>query len=306
MDDCLECVRSYPKSVGICCLSILPVVAIATAFGSLEINQLGLNYSLISNTVEPRGYVAGLYMLGPFHSFMKYPSTVQTIQFSNDHDSAGPPLRTRTSDGLEVTLEISFQYQLNVSILSDLYHKFGSEYEKIYVNMAMDLITMMATRYTATSFFSDRPTIARQMEDALKNHFGTAAFAEVPFFQLRAVSLPQKFEDAIQITEVQKQDIETAHREQKNVNVTMQTKVLQAEQHAQAIALAANASAQGIILHAEAYVAQFGISQRLQAESFKSLYDKLGNNESRLLEYMRVRAMRDHPDHLSVVGMPIS
>lgn len=306
MDEAFQCAQDYKKTMGCCCLSTALVVAIATAFGSLEINQLGLNYSLISNTVEERGYVAGLYMLGPFHSFMKYPSTVQTIQFSNDHDSAGPPLRTRTSDGLEVTLEISFQYQLNVSILSDLYHKFGSEYEKIYVNMAMDLITMMATRYTATSFFSDRPTIAQHMEDALKNHFGTAAFAEVPFFQLRAVTLPQKFEDAIQITEVQKQDIETAHREQKNVNVTMQTKVLQAEQHAQAIALAANASAQGIILHAEAYVAQFSVSQRLQAQSFKSLYDKLGNNESRLLEYMRVRAMRDHPDHLSVVGMPIS
>lgn len=303
MEDAFRCASRNPKSLGCCCCSILLLVTIFCSFGSLEINQLGLNYSLISSTVEKNGYSAGLYPLGPFHSFIKFPSTVQTIQFSNDRDSSGPPLRSRTSDGLELTLEISFQYQLNTSVLSDLYHKFGTEYEKVYVNMAMDLVTSMATRYSATSFFSDRPTIARNMEDALKEHFDTAAFAEVPFFQLRAVSLPQKFEDAIQVTEVQKQDIETAAREQKNVNVTMQTKVLQAEQHAQAIALAANASAQGILLHAEAYVQQFNVSQRLQAESFKPLYEKLGNNESLLLDYLRARAMRDHPDHLSIVGM---
>eukprot|EP00440_Ansanella_granifera_P073146 gb/GFBE01079373.1/.p1 GENE.gb/GFBE01079373.1/~~gb/GFBE01079373.1/.p1 ORF type:complete len:309 (+),score=85.86 gb/GFBE01079373.1/:1-927(+) len=302
--DVANCVAGNPKVIGCGCLTILFAILIGTSFASLEYTELGLNYSLVTSSVDPKGFSAGLYFLGVGHSFIKFPSTVQTIQFSFEGDSAGPPLRSRTSDGLEVALEISFQYQLNVTTLYDLYRKFGEDYEPIYVNMAMDLLTTSATKYNATGFFNDRQTIALGMEDELKGHFGQEAFAEVPFFQLRSVSLPAPFEHAIQDTEVQKQDIQTATAEKGNQEVQMQTKVLQAQQQAQAIALAANASAQSVLLNAEAYVQQFKLSQELQAESFKLLYDKLGHNETLLLEYMRVRAMRDHPDQLSVVGMP--
>eukprot|EP00931_Biecheleriopsis_adriatica_P061553 TRINITY_DN37011_c0_g1_i1.p1 TRINITY_DN37011_c0_g1~~TRINITY_DN37011_c0_g1_i1.p1 ORF type:complete len:306 (+),score=77.07 TRINITY_DN37011_c0_g1_i1:72-989(+) len=295
--------RSNPKVLGCCGCSIFIAILVGISFASLEYTELGLNYSLVSSSVENKAYSAGLYILGPGHSFIRFPSTVQTIQFSTEHDSNGPLLRSRTSDGLEVALEISFQYQLNVTTLPDLYRKFGMDYNYVYVNMAMDLLTASATGFNATAFFNDRQTISMGMESELKDHFLNEAFAEVPFFQLRSVSLPPSFEKAIQETEVQKQDIQTASAEKGNQEVQMQTKVLQAQQQAHAIELAANASAQSVLLDAEAYVAQFKLTQQLQAESFKSLYEKLGNNETLLLDYMRARAMRDHPDHLSVVGM---
>mmetsp|Transcript_80824 Transcript_80824/g.142545 ORF Transcript_80824/g.142545 Transcript_80824/m.142545 type:complete len:309 (+) Transcript_80824:48-974(+) len=298
-----DCVRSNPKviSCGIC--SIIFAVVLATSFASLEYTQLGLDYSWISSSVDDKAFSSGLYFLGPGHSFLKFPSTVQTIQFSDDHDSVGPPLRSRTSDGLEVALEISFQYQLNVTTLRRLYDKFGLDFEPIYVNMAMDLLTAMATAYNATAFFSDRQNIALDMEEELREHFAADAFSDVAFFQLRSVSLPAEFESAIQQTEVKKQDIQTAAAEKGNQEVQMQTKVLEAEQQAQAIALQANASAQTILLQAQAYVLQFQLSQDLQAESFKPLLEKLEGNETLLLEYMRARAMRDHPDQLSVIGL---
>jgi len=299
----VNCIRSNPKVISCGFCSIFLAVIVATSFASLEATELGLNYSWIGSSVDDKALTSGLYFLGPGHSFLKFPSTVQTIQFSLDHDSVGPPLRSRTSDGLEVSLEISFQYQLNVTTLRKLYDKFGADFEPIYVNMAMDMLTAMATGYNATAFFSDRQNIALDMEEELKKKFASDAFSDVAFFQLRSVSLPADFEEAIQQTEVKKQDIQTATAEKGNQEVQMQTKVLQAQQQAQAIALQANASAQTIILQAEAYVQQFQLSQELQAESFKPLLDKLGGNESLLLEYMRTRAMRDHPDQLSVVGI---
>lgn len=78
------------------------------SFKSLDINEYGLDYSSISKTIEPIALTGGIHFLGLGHSFIKYPSTFITIEFSKDPKSSGPPIKSRTSDGLEVAVEISF------------------------------------------------------------------------------------------------------------------------------------------------------------------------------------------------------
>eukprot|EP00812_Abedinium_dasypus_P009581 NODE_3263_length_809_cov_393.672414.p1 GENE.NODE_3263_length_809_cov_393.672414~~NODE_3263_length_809_cov_393.672414.p1 ORF type:complete len:233 (+),score=87.18 NODE_3263_length_809_cov_393.672414:3-701(+) len=229
--------------------------------------------------------------------------TVQTIQFADEVNSVGPPLRSRTSDGLEVHLETSFQYQLNVSTVYRLYHKFGAGYESVFAHLATDLISANATKYTANEFFEDRNSIGLKLESELKKLFSNVAFADIAFFQLRSVSLPSAFEEAIQLTEVKKQDIRTAMAERDIKEVAMTTQVLQAQQEALAIGFKANATAQAKLLNMEAFVQQYNLAQRLQAESFAGLKQKLGDDEMKLLEYMRTRAMRDHPQSNTVVSL---
>lgn len=305
-EDFVDCLVRKPCTICGACVAIVAVVCFFLCFASLEYTELGLDFSMISNSVDSRGYTAGRYLLGLGHHFVKFPATVQTIQFSAEGDSAGPQVRSRTSDGLEVNLEVSFQYQFNASSIFSLYNKFGTEYLPIFVNIGIDLITTLATSYNASAFFNDRNTISAEMEAELENTFGVQCFAAVPFFQLRSVSLPALFEEAIQETEVKKQDINTAAAEKQNMEVQMMTQVLQAQQQALSIGLQANATAQSTILNVEAYVQQFALSQELQAHSFVPLYQKLGNNESVLLEYLRYRALRDHPEHLSIVSIPIA
>ena len=57
----------------------------------------------------PRGYSAGRYFLGLGHHFVRFPATVKTIQFASTPDSDAGMLKSRTLDGLEVELEVSFQ-----------------------------------------------------------------------------------------------------------------------------------------------------------------------------------------------------
>ena len=45
-------------------------------------------------------------------------------------DNFGQSLGSRTADGLEVVLEISFQYRLMPDKLYSLYRKFGVDYTK--------------------------------------------------------------------------------------------------------------------------------------------------------------------------------
>lgn len=49
------------------------------------------------------------------------------------------------------------------------------------------------------------------------------------FFQLRSVDLPDDFEDAIQLSEVKKQDIQKAEAERSRTQVEIQTKLMTAD-----------------------------------------------------------------------------
>jgi len=65
--------------------------------------------------INPSPYTAGIFFLGIGHSFIKFPKTVQTLEFSKEKTANSAPLQSRTSDGLEVILEISFQYKSDSS-----------------------------------------------------------------------------------------------------------------------------------------------------------------------------------------------
>ena len=105
-----------------------------------------------------------MYFIGIGHSFIKFPKTVQTIEFSKEKASNRASIESRTSDGLEVVLEISFQYILQPENLFKLYNKYGNEYGLVYQNVAIDILTEEATFYTAYDFFKKREQIKNDFQ----------------------------------------------------------------------------------------------------------------------------------------------
>ncbi len=102
------------------------------------------------------------------HSFIEFPRSVQTVEFS-DTEASVPSIRkaypeSRTSDGLEVKLEISFQYSLIAEGLYGLYMSYEQEYPYIIQNVAIDALSDLTTNYTAYNFFMDRGRIGTEMQ----------------------------------------------------------------------------------------------------------------------------------------------
>ena len=103
-------------NIKIACYVILGIfivtgtVLIILGFSSLQATEIGLDYSWISQTVDKKTYENGLHYLGIGHSFIKFPKQVQLIEFSKNRGANGKPLQSRTKDGLEVNIEISFQF----------------------------------------------------------------------------------------------------------------------------------------------------------------------------------------------------
>jgi len=275
---------------------VTSVIFLFLGFDTLEYQEMGLNYSWISETVERTTYSSGRYYLGVGNHFLKFPSMVKSVFFLDDMspNTQGPALQSRTRDGLNVRLEVSFQYRLRFNDLYKLYSTLGLNYEATMVRMSIEQLTTAATEHNAHNFFNNRTTIGEEMHKMLEHHFKLHAFAEVPFFQLRTVHLPDDFEAAIQETQVKQQEIQIASAEQSQNKVTYETTVLQAEQAVQVMANQGEAEAASILAQNDAFCRQYEVTQSLQAEALRKLMGAANWKSEQLLEYMRIRAVREH------------
>jgi len=281
---------------GICCCVVLVtfVILLATSFSSLEFNEWGLDYSGITKTVSKSSASGGIHFLGIGHHFIKFPKTVQTIEFSSENTATEASLNSRTSDGLEVTLEISFQYSLNADNLTQLYMTYGEEYKDVFVLVAMDILTDLATKYTAYNFFVDRQQIGAAMQDALNTAYKNICFASVDFFQLRSVDLPDKFEDAIQLTEVKKQDIQKAQAEKSKTEVEFETKKLEALYQMNVTQNLAEGDAQARLAQNNATVNSFTLVQETKAQAYNDLMSTLNFTNDQVINFIKTKVVRDH------------
>jgi len=290
--------------------AIAAIIGFLYAFDSLEYQEMGLNYSWISEQIEPNPYASGRHFLGPGNHFIKFPKMVKTIYFIADFRSGGgnkgyvgPPLESRTRDGLNIQLEVSFQYRLKFDTLYDMYTTLGPQYEHNLVRMAIETITVATTKHNAHFFFSNRTTIGVEMHEGMKKAFNSHGFSEVPFFQLRGVHLPKEFEDAIQESQDKQQDVTIAALEQKTNRVSYQTEVLKAEQAVKVKINEAEGEVASIVAANAAFCKQYQFTQEKQAEALEQLMQTSGWNQRQLLDYLKIRAVREHPSEKTTINL---
>lgn len=277
-----------------CCSCFCSFLLIIFGFAALEATEFGLNYSWISKSISPNIKENGLYFIGIGHSFIKFPKTVQTIEFSNSKTANQGPIQSRTSDGLEVTLEISFQYILQKDQIYTLYTKYGKNYDYIFQNIAIHTLTEEATKYTAYNFFMDRGTIKDDFQFELNSIFEKLCYSNIQFLQLRSVDLPSLFEDSIQESEVKKQDIQKAKAEQNKILIEVDTQIKSAEYQKNVIINQAEGEAEAIYKQNEADVESLIKMQETQVGVYKALKKTLNLSSEKLLNLMKSKIIKGY------------
>jgi hypothetical protein len=94
------------------CLGVVAgavIILVLASITSIEPTQWAVYYNGVSKTIDTSiVYGSGLHFLLIWNSFIKFPSTYNTIQFSKYSGSNAPALSTRTKEGLAIQLHISF------------------------------------------------------------------------------------------------------------------------------------------------------------------------------------------------------
>ena len=280
------------------------IILLLMSYSSLEVNEIALDYSTISKSVGKKTYYPGIHFLGIGHHFVRYPKTVLTIDFSNEkkkydghYDRA---IESRTMDGLNVVIEISFQYMFIPERLYDLYITYGEGYPRIFQTESIDILTEITTKYTAYQFFYDRALVSNSMKDALSFRFKQCCFATLELFQLRAVNLPSEFEKAIQQTEVIKQDITTAKVERESIIVELDTRVKNAQYDYNITINKAKGDASKLLFENDGNIRSFNITQENKIAAYKALKNGLLLNSTQLIEYIKAKLIHDYKNQQNI------
>ncbi len=278
----------------------------------VDFNEYALKQNIFTKEIEEKVYEEGLHYIGVQSDFIKFPSTWQTIEFipteegentetqeSASTDSDLPlqdqgygrdiPISSRTEDGLDLTIDLSFQYKLEKTTLRDLYAEYGLDYSDYFLKIARGVIRDTTSKYDALDFFYNRSIIDTEMKQSLIDK-QKVMLVEIGEFQLRDIDLPDSFEDAIELVEVAKQQIKIAEYEQQAATIRANTLIIEAQAQYNISVIDAQATAQVL-----------NITLTAQAESLFNLADQLGFNSTQLLVYLWIEAIRQHDSSYLII-----
>jgi len=292
--------------VGACCgcvIFLTMLILFAVSFQVLGPLEMGIDLNKYSQELnEEQVFGPGRYVLGIGHTFLNFPSTLQSIEFSEQPGSAGAELDIFTNQGQTIFIDVSFQYRLVKEELIDLYYLYGKDYESGFIKIAQSSIKETATLFDQNQYYTERELIAAAMEIDLRNEL-RLVHANVTGFQLRDIELLQQAEDSI---------IRTLTASEAAVRATFEQQVRELEAEIDVIAGGATASIQ--VINAEADANAFEIREkavadaieiRLNAESnaMADLQSALGFNSTDTLRYLYSRMIRQITGAKLLIGL---
>lgn len=279
--------------IGAGVVALIVVIAFAFMWDTVEPTEFGMTYNTITKRAGTEHiYTGGLYFVGPFQHFIKFPATVTHIEFSDRPQRNNPPLETRTKEGLGLILHVSFQYRLYKDTIPKLYKLTNVMYEETFIRQAKNVILEEASEYNAPEYWERRNeignNIAKRLNDTLSN-----TYTSVVSFQMIQIDLPPSYEDSIVQTQVEVQRKATKLYEQKATTIRESILVDISE-----------ADKQSKIIYADANAKAINASVTYEKMAYAQTANLLGlQANSGLIEYTQLMNIMKNKGSQLIVGM---
>jgi len=275
------------------------------SFKTIDPLSAGLIINTVTQSISGNSiYTPGRYYVGLVSNFITYPTTLQTIEFSNDANADASPLEASTSDGNPIQLEVSFQFRLMIGDMLSLYRSYEQNYRSQYITVAQSVLkTTVAARYTITDYFLDRATITQVMHSTL-NQALQKNFAVVELFQLRTLTAASTYDAQVLATLIKQQNgLTTAvQRNSSLVRADTVLKVQTANQTVVVLNAIAAKTAQETLNRA--YAQGIQIHLNATAKAYATLKQALSYNSSNLLTHVFIETIRGlNPPSELIVGV---
>lgn len=279
--------------IGAGVVALIIIVGFAFMWDSVEPTEYGMTYNSITKTAgTDHIYEGGLYFVGPFKHFIKFPATVTHIEFSDRKERDAPPLETRTKEGLGLILHVAFQYKLHRSNIPKLYKLTNVRYEETFIRQAKNIILEEASEYNAPEYWERRGEIGANIAKRL-NETLAQTYTSVVAFQMIQVDLPHSYEDSIVQTQVEVQKRESKKYEQKATTIRESINVDVSE-----------ANKKSKIIFAEADAKAINATVSYEKDAYRDAANLLGlSATSGLIEYTQLMNIMKNKQSQLIVGL---
>jgi len=264
--------------------------------------EAGLKINTVTKAISgDTVWTPGRYYVGLVTTFITYPTTLQTVVFTNDDSADASPLSASTSDGNPITLEVSFQFRLMIGNMLQLYRTYEDNYRSQYITVAQSVLkTTVAARYSLVDYFNERATISQVMHGAL-NLALQQNYAVCEHFQLRTLTAAPTYDHQRLASIIKQQNILTTAVQRNSSLVRAETvlKVQTANQTIVVVNAAAAKTAQETLNRV--YARGISIHLNATAKAYSSLKKALGYNSTNLLTHVFIEAIRGLPSSTQLV-----
>jgi len=206
---------------GLCCCGCCTIVnfILIILFFPCTVTQLGqFKYGLAKNKITgtvdlENSFGPGRYWIGFWKEFIEFPSTLNTIEFSDDKPEKGvqhlSKLVSRDNEGKQIYLDVSIQYRLLKPSLGKIYKEMTTLYEDVFISELRDRLSKAANEFAIAQAWEDYDFVRSTMFEKCKTVLATRG-AECWGLQLYGVQLSPIYESKLIETQVKKQKRETS------------------------------------------------------------------------------------------------
>lgn len=155
--------------------------------------------------VDQQTLPAGVHLVNPFANVIPFSIRLKDIKET---------VTATSSEGLDLSIDVSLQYRLESNQAQSVYTSIGTDESEIVISRFRAIIREITANYLAKDIYSEkRQAIAQQMREELQRNLEPLGFT-VEDTLLRQVTLPEKIKVAIE----QKLEAEQLSQQQKFVN----------------------------------------------------------------------------------------
>ena len=208
----------------VCGLTALIITLIATSVHRVETNNIGVFFDTLGKEFGPV-HNQGLWSWRPFSKVITYTAVYEPVDLY---------VTCVTNDGLQVSLNASFQYVPQPESVISITERFqnGNEFLGVVTTAATAAIHQTCSRFLITDYQNSRPIIQSQLSldlDVFLKNINASALA----VQLTNVAVPNDWNQAVYNKQQAQQDIVLAQNQRSQIIYLAQNNVSLALQDAE-------------------------------------------------------------------------
>lgn len=281
-----------------CCVAFFFVMSMFIA--SVSPLEYGLKKNNLNGVVFTEHVQGGLHIVAPWQSYLTFPATRVTLEWSNSYNADRPMVNTRTgadpndpdSGGQPLGISCAVQIRLIPEKLREVFLNFGSytAAKQRYILLAGNMVSNTAQEFTPQDFWTHRNTIASRMLGKLNNTL-LGNGAEAVSFEIMKVDFAHQFEQSITGVQVAEQQKVVNEYSQQVQQVEQQIAVLNSHNVAKIATINANAMRLAKEMVGNATKAAFVAKQDAKAVNYQKLKEELELTSAQFAEYIKIRSL---------------
>lgn len=299
-----------------CCLATFLFFFGTLCLAGLDPNHYGIFRNLITGYVTENVVRGGVSLCWPWQTFINFPATQLTLEFSPQSIDRYPAVETRTgadpedpdSGGQPIAISCALQIQFVPENLKQIYIAFGgyTGARQRYLLLASNEISNAAQSFTPRDFWHIRHEVAAKMQKRINATLWSDGFVVARKFEILQVKFPAKYENMITAVQVAEQSKVVNVYTQRVKAVQQSIEVLRYENLAVIANITAAAQATSKEIIGRASRDAFNLKQGMKAKLYAQLKHHLGFETSHMSEYFKMKAIKSQEtevNHKLVVGL---